>query len=486
MKETKTSKYLIYARVSPKGSTWASSESSIDMQIQACKRFIGGESCEIIKDEFYTAKDNNRPGLQQILEDLNSGRAEWDALIVYKLDRLTRSLLDGGQIFELLRNNNKGFISVTENLDFSSPMGRAMLGIINIFAQLEREQLAERTRDKMMSIAASGEYAPGICPYGYKRAAPHSNVLAIDDRKAEHVRDMYQSYLSGQSTDDIHKKYKDILSKNQIIWILKNKHYIGQITYGGKEFKGKHVPIIDTETFARVQAHFPNKEYKSRPAAQRYPYLLAGLLFCHCGKRLTPAGAKNNTFFYYKCTNHLCKTKVSAPKLEKAILEFIENYELNSKQIELVCKKIQEKKKKCLAGNAPELNQITSAIQQVKKDIDTTAMAFLSQKNKDFWDDKLFTLREELNRLEARKIEVSSIADMDLGVFEDARTLLQHMKRIKEHLEKNPDDIELRRQAVTSYIKQVKFSCKDEYLLYLADGTTKRHEWLPRQDLNLD
>ena len=113
-------------------------------------------------------------------------------------------------------------------------------------------------------------------------------------------------------------------------------------------------------------------------------------------------------------------------------------------------------------------------------------MAFLSQKNKDFWDDKLFTLREELNRLEARKIEVSSIADMDLGVFEDARTLLQHMKRIKEHLEKNPDDIELRRQAVTSYIKQVKFSCKDEYLLYLADGTTKRHEWLPRQDLNLD
>lgn len=169
------------------------------MQIQACKKFINGESCEVIKDEFYTAKDNKRPGLQRILENLKAGTAEWDALIVYKLDRLTRSLLDGGQIFELLRNNNKGFISVTENLDFSSCMGRAMLGIINIFAQLEREQLGERTRDKMMSIAANGEYAPGLCPYGYKRAAPHSNTLAIDERKAEHVRDMYQSYLSGQS-----------------------------------------------------------------------------------------------------------------------------------------------------------------------------------------------------------------------------------------------------------------------------------------------
>jgi hypothetical protein len=138
--------YLIYARVSPKGSTWASSESSIQMQIDACKSFLRGQSSQTVKDEFYTAKDTNRPGLHKIISDLESGSADWDTLIVYKLDRLTRSLMDGGRIFQLLRDCNKGFVSVTENIDFSSPMGRAMLGIISNVNSLQNAPATRCTR----------------------------------------------------------------------------------------------------------------------------------------------------------------------------------------------------------------------------------------------------------------------------------------------------------------------------------------------------
>jgi site-specific DNA recombinase len=453
------------------------------MQIQSCKVFVQGQPCQIVKDEFFTAKDTRRPGLTRIIADLEAGSADWDCLIVYKLDRLTRSLLDGGAIFQLLRDNNKGFISVTENIDFSSPMGRAMLGIINIFAQLEREQLGERTRDKMISIASNGEYAPGLCPYGYRRAAPHSNILTIDPRKAETVRNIFKLYLEGKSVDAIHTEYKDIFSKNQITWILRNRHYIGKITYAGKEYPGKHEPIIDPDTFRRAQARLPNREYKSRPAAQKYPYILTGLVFCHCGLRLTPASAKNSRFHYYRCTSHLCKQSVSAPKLETAVLDFISKHEINKQDIEAVCAKIAKRKKEYQSGHAPELDQVSEAIRKTKVDIEKTADAYLSEKNKEYWDERLFILRQELARLELRRNELSAVSSLDLGIFESAKEIIGMLSKLKNALEADPENMELKKNLVTGMVKELRFSAKNEFKLLLNDGTTNSPEWLPRLGL---
>ena len=464
--------YLIYARVSPKGSTWAAAESSIDMQIESCKRFIHGEPSRVIKDEFFTAENNKRPGLIGILADLEAGTADWDTLIVYRLDRLTRSLLNGEKVFQALRNNNKGFISVTERMDFSSPMGRAMLGIINVFAQLEREQLAERTRDKMHSMAAKGEYTCGICPYGYKRPAPHVNTLVIDERPAEEVRDIFKLYISGKSTNQIHLKYKDKRSKNQIINILRNKHYLGLITCKGQEFQGKHEPIIDQETFDRVQRRLPNKQYNSREAAQKYPYLLTGLLYCSCGKRLTPASYKDGTFHYYKCTDPLCKAMVSAPKLEKSVIDYISNYKMHRKDIEQVCAAIKEEKEKYLAGNAPELIALGVAVQKTRKEVDKTANAFLSGKNRDYWDDRLLSLRQELQRLELRRSELLEASKMDLGIFEDATAMADMLKSFADALNREPDNVEAKRQAITSHISRLSLSSPKEFLMLLSDGTS--------------
>ena len=189
-------KYLIYARVSPKGSGF-DNETSLDMQIKLCEEYIKnqrGTVTEIITDEFFSGKDMKRPGFQKILNELQSGQSDWDCICVYKLSRMTRSSKDGAYIFDLLKTWNKGFISVTEpNFDFSTPMGRAMLSIFQAFNQFEREQTAENTRNRMISIAAAGGWPAGNPPFGYKRGAKHDNILKIDpsslsDLKASSAR----------------------------------------------------------------------------------------------------------------------------------------------------------------------------------------------------------------------------------------------------------------------------------------------------------
>ena len=127
-------KYLIYARVSPRGSDFEG-ETSIPMQINYCReyvRFHGGEVAGILSDEFYSGKDTNRPAFRTILDELEAGSGDWDTLIVYKLSRMTRSLRDGADIFEKLFQHGRGFVSATENLDFSSPAGRAMPQMVGI------------------------------------------------------------------------------------------------------------------------------------------------------------------------------------------------------------------------------------------------------------------------------------------------------------------------------------------------------------------
>ena len=217
-------KYLIYARVSPKGSSWDQTETSISTQLEDCRKYILARdpTAEIaeITDEFYTAANSQRPGYQQVLADLESGQADWDVLVVRHLDRLSRSLVDSIPIIEFLRDNGKGLVSVLQNLDLSTPTGRAMLWIILVFAQWEREMLGERVKAKMVSIAAGGGWPCGHTPYGYKRSGvKHDNVLQIDPKRAERVRDIFKSFANGESSDSLARRYKGErgLSKNSIL-----------------------------------------------------------------------------------------------------------------------------------------------------------------------------------------------------------------------------------------------------------------------------
>lgn len=124
-------KYLIYARVSPKGSSWAATETTIKTQIAECKEFVRRDDplaeLEIIEDEFFIGKDNKRPRMKAILSDFEHNRANWDCIVTYSLDRLTRSITNALSIFEVLKNNGKSYISVKQRIDMFSAGGRAML-----------------------------------------------------------------------------------------------------------------------------------------------------------------------------------------------------------------------------------------------------------------------------------------------------------------------------------------------------------------------
>ncbi len=487
-------KCLIYARVSPKGSTWASSESTIDMQIQHCKDFVsasGGEVHSIVKDEFFTAKDTRRPGLKGILAELEAGTAEWDSLIVYRLDRLTRSLRDGGEIFDALRENGKGFASVSERLDFSTPVGRAMLWIIHVFAQFEREQLGERTKDKMVQIAREGGYAPGTTPFGYMRKAKHDNALAIDPAKAAIVKDIFESYAAGVQSIEIWKRYSRHISKNQMLAMLRNRVYLGKIVYDGQEYPGKHDSIISEELFGKVQARLPNKARNTRPAAQKHPYLLAGLVKCHCGRRMTPKAAhgKNAMFHYYACTDTLgCKNQVNAEKLDAAVVAKIKTASVSVRDIQSIVSSIKDEREKASLSAAPEIQLVRAAIGKAKAEQDRLSEAFLSgivtAENKDFFNAKLAEVNKELARLKERKESLESIRTIDLGVFEDAEKLASMLKDLGALA--SSENVELRRNAILAHVEEVFSKEPCIFGLKLAYRcSSNRPVWLPRQDSNL-
>ena len=362
-------KYLIYARVSPRGNT--EKETSISMQVEMCKYFVkeqGGEIVDVVSDEFFSGKNTERPGMREILASLKSGKAEWDTIVVYKLSRLTRSLRDGSQIFDELFKWGKGFVSITEkNLDFSTPSGRAMLGILHVFNQFEREQTAENTRNKMIYIAKQDLWPSGRAPYGYKRGAKGDNKLYIDERKALKLKNMFQMYVSKKyMTVDIVRKHG--ISKQQLLTILRNKTCLGYIVYGGSEYLGQHEAIIDKELFNRAQEILPNRTNGFiRIKAQKYDYLLTGLIKCYCGRRMTPESAKSGQYHYYRCTDlDNCKNRIQASKIEEQAIKYLQASKIDRSVIECALLELKSLRQKEALVNAPKLNNAHIAMKIAK------------------------------------------------------------------------------------------------------------------------
>lgn len=408
-------KYLIYARVSPKGSK-DKEETSIPLQIQFCREWIkfhGGEVYDVRQDEYSSGKDTNRPAFKTILEELESPNCPWDAIIVYKLSRMTRSLRDGTQIFARLFEKGKGFTSATEHLDFSSPAGRAMLGMMQVFAQFEREQTAENIHNKMVNIASKGLWRVGNPPIGYKRGEKKDNKLYIDERKAEIVKDIFRMYAGEKyRISDILYKYKGIVGKSQIWELLRNPIYRGKLPYDREVYEGQHEAIISEELFKRVQDRLPQKEYHSRPKKQTYPFLLSGLLWCSCENetRLISGTAKSGQYAYYYCQN--CKRRYRAEDLEEGIVHILKSMRVSKadqeKAIAHIRKAMEEKEREAL----PELQSLWTAIKTVETEKEKIFDLLLNTGNnlevQRMANEKIMRLTLELDGLLSQKKLVES------------------------------------------------------------------------------
>ena len=374
-------KYLIYARISERGSS-SEGETSIDMQLEYCRRYIAERQGEIVReaqDVYISGKSLNRPGIQRILSECRSGAADWDCLCVYSLSRLTRSPRDLYKVIDVLVEQNKRFISATEpEFDFTSITGEMLMGIISHVNQYVRKIGGKTTRDKMISIARQGLCPYGIAPFGYRRGAHKDNRLYIDEPNAAIVKDVFNMYTSPQyTTIDIARKYKGVLSKKRILNILENPTYTGVISYAGEIYPGKHEPIISKAQFAAAKALRPVTPSEPRPKACKYQYLLSGILRCECGCAMTPTSAKSGQYFYYTCINSDCRRRVSAPKVEKEILEYLQTVRITPKVLEYAKKRIEEKRKETLIDAAPRLKEIEEALVIIDKEQDKLVDALL-------------------------------------------------------------------------------------------------------------
>lgn len=308
---------------------------SIGEQIERLSKYAeahGWTIAKVYNDAGFSGGNLNRPALQDLIHDIDS----LDGVLVYKLDRLSRSQKDTLYLIEdVFMQHGVSFVSMSENLDTSSPFGKAMIGILAVFAQLEREQIKER-----MSIGREGRAKEGlwrgggIIPIGYEY---ENGKLVVNEFEAVQIREIFRLYASGHSLRDIRdimdaKGYATKYGKwrvSRIGQILENPLYVGKVTFSHEEYDGVHEAIVSPDLFEKC---VQKKAIHKMNGTKRSSSLLGGLLFCKkCGARYAFWRASKG-YGYYSCysrrkiqkemiTDPGCKNKnYRSEKLESMVL----------------------------------------------------------------------------------------------------------------------------------------------------------------------
>jgi DNA invertase Pin-like site-specific DNA recombinase len=256
---------------------------SLDAQRAACEAYIqsqAGEGWEclpqVYDDGGWSGGNMERPALKQLLGEISKGQV--DIVVVYKVDRLTRSLTDFARIVETFDNNNASFVSVTQAFNTTNSMGRLTLNVLLSFAQFEREVTGERIRDKIAASMARGIWMGGSIPKGYDLGDRRLDVNPIE---AEQIRYIFKRYLELNSLVSLAKDLdqNNIRSKrwtarsgkerggylygpSGLSYLLRNRIYLGEITHKDKSYPGEHDAIIDTDLFQQVQDRLAANHHK--------------------------------------------------------------------------------------------------------------------------------------------------------------------------------------------------------------------------------
>jgi len=296
---------------------------SLDAQYEACSAYIASQAGLgwALRDKRYddggiSGGHIDRPALQELISDIKAGLV--DVIVVYKVDRLTRSLTDFARLVDVFDAHDVSFVSVTQAFNTTTSMGRLTLNVLLSFAQFEREVTAERIRDKFAASKAKGIWMGGTCPIGYRH---EDRKLHIREDEATIVRTLFQLYLDHKNVTKVKAQADRLgflsrertqksgklaggkpLSRGLIYRILKNPIYIGKIQHKDKLYKGQHEAIIDPKLWDAVQAQL-DKHASQRKAHHnsKSPASLSGLLFDDAGNKLVTHSTNNHgrTYHYY-------------------------------------------------------------------------------------------------------------------------------------------------------------------------------------------
>src|SRR6266478_8086807 len=264
---------------------------SLDAQREAAEAYILSQReqgwaavPERYDDGGFTGGNMDRPALQRLLADIDASRI--DCVIVYKVDRLSRSLLDFARILDSFEQRQVSFVSVTQQFNTTMSLGRLTLNILLSFAQFEREIIAERTRDKMAAARRKGKWVGGMPVLGYD-VAPQGGRLVVNPQEAEQVRNIFELYLNCGSVIGVAQRLSQngwttkrwitksgkphsgrLFNKNTVTALLGNVVYIGQVRHEGQLYPGEHEAILDRELWNEVNRHLCENSARLRSMRQ--------------------------------------------------------------------------------------------------------------------------------------------------------------------------------------------------------------------------
>ncbi len=327
---------------------------SLDAQREAGEAFIASQKSEgwvCLPDRYddggYTGGNMDRPALKRLMVAVEAGTI--DCVVVYKVDRMSRSLLDFSRIMEALDTRGVSFVSVTQQFNTTSSMGRLTLNILLSFAQFEREIISERTRDKVAAARRKGKWSGGRPILGYD-VDPKGGRLIVNEDEAVRVRAIYELYLDRQSLIATIKELDargwanklwtnkkggesggSPFNKHSLYSLLTNVLYTGRLTYRDEIHLGEHPAIVDEETFRRVRQLLKrNGATGGALVRNQFGAILKGLINCAaCGCAMVPTHTtkQERRYRYYVCTNaqkrgwHTCPSKsIPAGEIEKFVI----------------------------------------------------------------------------------------------------------------------------------------------------------------------
>jgi site-specific DNA recombinase len=315
---------------------------SLDAQREACEAYIASQKAEgwlLVPDRYddggISGATLERPALQRLLADIEAQRV--DVVVVYKIDRLSRVLMDFAKLVEVFDRNNVTFVSVTQSFNTTTSMGRLTLNILLSFAQFEREVIGERIRDKFAASRKKGMWMGGFVPLGYD---VKDRKLVVNKAEAATVRMIFERFIKiGSATELVRKlraericgKQGKLVDKGYVYKLLNNRVYVGEAVHKGTAYPGEHQAIIDRALWDRVHAILRERPRK-RAAHTRAqtPSLLKGLIFGPTGRAMTPAHTRKGgkLYRYYVSTDVLKRDaeactvrRVPAAEIESAVVD---------------------------------------------------------------------------------------------------------------------------------------------------------------------
>src|SRR5213594_1998826 len=318
MKPVKPVRCAIYTRVSTDQGL-EQDFNSLDAQYDASQAYIHSQAhagWTLLRTKYddggFSGGDTDRPALQRLLSDVKAGKI--DVIVVYKVDRLTRSLADFAKLVELFDRHDVSFVSVTQQFNTTTSMGRLTLNVLLSFAQFEREVTSERIRDKIAASKRKGLWVGGIAPLGY---ATKDRKIVVVEEEAERVRTIFRRYLKLGSLNllmadlrerGIVTKVRSLktgrtvggipFTRGPLAHFLRNRFYIGEVAFKSEVLPGEQPAILDRDLFDAVQAKLNDQRNNHTVTRAKSDALLIGRIYDDRGNRMTPSHARKGGIKY--------------------------------------------------------------------------------------------------------------------------------------------------------------------------------------------